>query len=177
MWQKLTPSEHQGFNGKLFLLWYQNNSNCQLVISQDMSNYRLQFLETSCKDSLSFFFLVCHPAGPLESFSSFVLFALLSSRASFRCVCVINDVNISGVDKLACSISWLPIQQCLPLSHWQSPDLISKSKFFSMSKSEPWFFFIFVRYPDGLKQVIVVSFSLSGINSHVDFWPSVIYGV
>lgn len=52
MWWKLTPSEHQGVNGKLFLLWYKNESNCQLIISQGMPNYRLQVLKMSWEDSL-----------------------------------------------------------------------------------------------------------------------------
>lgn len=56
MWWKLTPSEHQGVNGKLFLLWYQNELNCQLITSQGMPNYRLQFLKMSWEESVHLLF-------------------------------------------------------------------------------------------------------------------------
>ena len=52
MWWKLTPSEHQGVNGKLFLLWYQNELNCQLITSQGVPNYRLQCLKMSWEESV-----------------------------------------------------------------------------------------------------------------------------
>lgn len=32
MWWKLTPSELQGANGKLFLLWYESESDSQLIV-------------------------------------------------------------------------------------------------------------------------------------------------
>lgn len=56
MWWKLTPSEHQGVNGKLFLLRYRNELNCQLITSQGVPNYRLQLLKMSWEESVHLLF-------------------------------------------------------------------------------------------------------------------------
>lgn len=105
MWWKLTPSEHQGVNGKLFLLRYRNELNCQLITSQGVPNLQLQLLNMSWEESVYLLF-ICHLA---ESSPCFVLFAFPSSRPNLRCVCRTKNMNTWQTSQP--SISWLSGQQ------------------------------------------------------------------
>lgn len=136
MWGKLTPSEHQGVNGKLFLLWRKNESNCQLIISQGMPNSRLRFLKMSWGESVPSFQLVI-----LMGLWVFPppFCSLPCSGPVFRWVYRQKDVNISWTDKLPSAISRLSAQKSFPLAVLAEPWFYFKVQSVPTLKSELWF--------------------------------------
>ena len=130
MWWKLTPSEHQGVNGKLFLLWYQNELNCQLITSQGVPNYRLQFLKTSWEESVPLLFSLpsCWVLRVFPPASCSLLSPHLDQTWN---VCAERRTWIaSGQTNWPAASAGCLVNSIPPLPCWQSPAFISMYRMF-----------------------------------------------